>query len=64
MAIRITKSRPLTGTKRDLNLVMMYLLKATIYAKSYTSTKLREAVKVYQKAITVIIGVTDVKSNT
>ena len=44
-AIRISQNIPSTKGKEDLNLAMMLLLKATIYARSLQ--KYREALKAY-----------------
>ena len=54
-AIRIGQNIPLTKGPQDLNLAMMFLLKATIYSES--QQKYKEAVKVYQKAKKIIVGV-------
>ena len=54
-ALRIEKSRPLSGGPKDLHYGQTLLLKATIMFRSMRSPK--EALKIYKKAINVIGGI-------
>jgi tetratricopeptide (TPR) repeat protein len=49
--IEIETNKPLTQSKSDLHLAMMWLLKATIRKEQ---SKLREAIKCYANAIRII----------
>ena len=60
--IRIAQNIPLAKGPQDLNLAMMFLLKATIYSESLT--KYKEAAKVYQKAKKIITDIEGARMNT
>ncbi len=50
-AIKIESNKPTTGTKSDLPLAMMFLMKATLYTNGKLISDKREALKCYKKAI-------------
>ena len=61
-AIRIAQNIPLTSGASDLKLAMMFLLKATILARSLK--KYRESFKVYQKAALIVGEIEGTRLNT
>ena len=61
IACKIERKKPVTGTSKDLQKAMMYLMKAQCFTQA--KGDLREALKCYRSAILYVSGITQNQQN-